>query len=312
MAASILEARASNPAAWLWRIATRSIGAGAVRAAAFSPRGDTVVSAGPSGLSRWAEAKGWTTMGAPPPTVGRAVRGLVWSRGEGPLFFGDGALAGKLSATGAYEVWSVPDRDACFLGAHLDEDGTVTLVGERPARAGSAPSGPTVGVIAQISGGRLSVLSDASACVRLRAATRLSRGPVIACGDHGALVRLELGATEHLGSVCAGHLTAIAAVADGGALTVGAGGHALSVSARLQAQLEAVQTTRDLLCLAIAEDGGAWAGAAQARLLRRSGGSWVRMSGDLGVAASVVTIWASTRRVRAVCDDGTVIEGTLT
>jgi hypothetical protein len=112
--------------------------------------------------------------------------------------------------------------------------------------------------------------------------------------------------------VCGGHLTAIVARDDGGALTVGAGGHALSVSPLFEAQLEAVQTTRDLSSLAISDDGAGWAGAAQARLLRRSSGSWVRMSGELGVNGKVIAVWAMTRKVRAVCDDGAVIEGTLT
>ncbi|MEO7113756.1 MAG: hypothetical protein ABI183_25175, partial [Polyangiaceae bacterium] len=74
-------------------------------------------------------------------------------------------------------------------------------------------------------------------------------------------------------------------------------------------QLEAVQTTRDLHSLAISEDGVVWAGAAQARILRRSADGWTRMSGEFGIASSVLAIWASPRLVRAVCDDGAVIEG---
>jgi hypothetical protein len=96
-----------------------------------------------------------------------------------------------------------------------------------------------------------------------------------------------------------------------GAVTVGAGGHALSLSPRLEAQLEAVQTTRDLLALTVSEDGAAWAGSAQARLLRRSATGWLRMSGDLGIAPNVVGVWAGESEVRAVCDDGAVIEGKL-
>ena len=79
----------------------------------------------------------------------------------------------------------------------------------------------------------------------------------------------------------------------------------------VNAHLEAVQTTRDLLALAIAEDGAAWAGAAQARLLRRTSGAWVRMSGDVGIAPAVISVWAAERLVRAVCDDGAIIEGRL-
>ncbi len=75
---------------------------------------------------------------------------------------------------------------------------------------------------------------------------------------------------------------------------------------------EAVQTTRDLLALDISPDGQAWAGSAQCRLLRRSNGSWVRMTGDLGVAnSSIIAVWAGPRSVRAIGDDGVVIEGRL-
>jgi hypothetical protein len=124
-------------------------------------------------------------------------------------------------------------------------------------------------------------------------------------------VRLELGVAEHVGSVCGGHLSAIEALDDGGAVTVGVGGHALYVTPHLDAHLEAVQTTRDLLALTIAEDGSAWAGAAQARLLRRTSGAWVRMSGEVGISPAVVGISAHARLVRAVCDDGAIIEGRL-
>jgi hypothetical protein len=56
----------------------------------------------------------------------------------------------------------------------------------------------------------------------------------------------------------------------------------------------------------------AWAGSAQARLLRRTptaGASWVRMSGELGLQSSVVALWVTPRAVRAICDDGAVVEG---
>jgi hypothetical protein len=140
---------------------------------------------------------------------------------------------------------------------------------------------------------------------------------VVACGDLGAIVRLEMGVPEHVGSICGGHLHAIATLGEAGAgaggaagaVTVGAGGHALSLSSTLTAQLEAVQTTRDLLALAVDPTGVAWSGSAQARLLRRTAGSWVRMSGELGLQSSVVALWATARTVRAICDDGAVIEG---
>ena len=228
------------------------------------------------------------------------------------LLFGAQSLAVRLSASGAHEAWGIPDRDITFLGACVEDSGVTTLVGERQTRGSNRPqSANTVGAVAQFVGDRLNLVSDAPACPRLRGTTRLRGGTYLACGDWGALVRLELGVAEHVGSVCGGHLSSIEATDDGGAVTVGVGGHALYITPRLEGQLEAVQTTRDLLALTIAEDGAAWAGAAQARLLRRTGGAWVRMSGDVGIAPSIVAIWAATRVVRAVCDDGAIIEGRL-
>jgi hypothetical protein len=134
---------------------------------------------------------------------------------------------------------------------------------------------------------------------------------LLACGDWGTLARIELGVVDHVGSVCGGHLNAIHALPDGGAVTVGVGGHALYITSRLEAQLEAVQTTRDLGALTVGEDGAAWAGSAQARLLRRTGSGWLRMSGEVGITPNIVSIHAAARLVRAICDDGAVIEGRL-
>jgi serine/threonine protein kinase len=305
------EAQSANPAAWRWRVKTPSVAPGALRAAAFSDQGDVVMAIGPKGLARW-ESRGWTALPLPHGLDARLVRGLHWGRASGVVLYGERAFAARVDRNGALETFAVPDREVTFLGAFGDDDGTSTFVGDRPVRQAlkTAPW-PTMGIIAQVQGGKLTLLADAPKSARLRATTRLRSGTLLACGDWGALVRLELGVPEHVGAVCAGHLTAIAACANGGALTVGAGGHALSISPRFDAQLEAVQTTRDLLSLAIGEDGAAWAGAAQSRVLRRSGGSWVRMSGEVGVTAAVVAVWANAREVRAICDDGAVIEGVL-
>jgi eukaryotic-like serine/threonine-protein kinase len=306
------DAQLANPAAWTWRVCAQPLRAGAARVAAFEPAGSSAVAIGPTGLVRW-EGASWSNVS---PSLGidaKAVRGVLWLRGTELLLFGARGLVARVLLGAGIETWNVPDREVTFLGAHADDNGTITLVGERPARravrAGAQAS--TMGTIAQFARGKLTLLSDASSCARLRAVTRVRAGAILACGDSGALVRLELGVPEPVGSICAGHLQAIAALDDGGALTIGAGGHALSLSPRLEAQLEAVQTTRDLLALALDPTGAAWAGSAQARLLRRTGGSWVRMSGEIGIPSSVVAMWAAPRTVRAICDDGAVIEGTV-
>ena len=305
------DSAAANPAAWSWIVASPPVQPASVRAAVFDANGESIVAVGPNGLARF-ERGAWASLSAPPSTDLRQVRGLRRLPGGDFLLFGSSSLAVRLSARGAHDAWGIPDRDITFHGACTEESGVTTLVGERPSRGSNRPQGAnTIGAVAQFIGDRLSLVSDAAACTRLRGTTRLRGGTYVACGDWGALVRLELGVAEHVGSVCGGHLLSIEAMEDGGAATVGVGGHALTLTPRLEAHLEAVQTTRDLLALTIAEDGAAWAGAAQARLLRRTGGAWVRMSGDVGIAPAVVAVWAAARLVRAICDDGAIIEGRL-
>jgi eukaryotic-like serine/threonine-protein kinase len=306
---------AANPAAWTWQIVTRSLAPGTVRAAAFAPSGDVVLGAGQSGMVRW-DRGAWTglSVSAAAAADSGAVRAVHWLRDQDALMVGEHGLALQVNAAGAVEAWSIPDRELTFLGAHVDEGaGVITLVGERPARSNQPRSVPgnTIGIMAQLFGGRLTLVAEAPTCTRLRGATRLTTGTLVACGDWGTLVRLEMGVAEHVGSICGGHLHAVSALSDGGAVTIGVGGHALYINARLEAQLEAVQTTRDLHALAVADDGSTWAGSAQARMMRRTATGWLRMSGDVGITPNVVAIWASARLVRAVCDDGAVIEGRL-
>jgi hypothetical protein len=292
-------------------VVTRSLSPGTVRAAAFAPNGELGIAAGPNGAAKW-ERGLWAGLNLPPVVDVRNVRGVHWAN-KGALLLGEQGLVVRITPNGNVEPWPVPDRELTFHGAHVDDIGTVTLVGERPARPNQPRTAPgsTIGVLAQMSNERLTLVADAPSCTRLRGATRLMGGAVVACGEWGALVRLEMGVAEGIGPICGGHLHAIMAVADGGAVTVGVGGHALYVNGRLEAQLEAVQTTRDLYALTLSDDGAGWAGSAQARVLRRTSTGWLRMSGDVGITPNVVAIWASARLVRAICDDGAVIEGKL-
>jgi serine/threonine-protein kinase len=299
--------RLANPAAWYWRIRQPAVSPGFTTAAVFDVTGEGAYGCGPGGLLRW-QGQGWKpALKSPPDPAG--VRGLA-RLGDGEcLAFGAHGFVARIRANGEIEPWTVPEREATFHAAHVDDAGTVTLVGERAQRAGAQDA--TVAILAQFVRGKLTLVSEASGCAGLRGVTRLASGALIACGTWGSLVRLELGVTQSAGAICAGHLLAVAPLPGGGAVTVGAGGHALSLSPALVAQLEAVQTTRHLLSLTVDPDGVAWAGSAQARLMRRHAGSWVRMSGELGIPSAVVTVSAAPQSVRAVCDDGTVIEGAV-
>lgn len=308
----VAEIQAANPAAWAWSVLTQPLGPGSIRAAVFHPSGDAAIAMTSSGLARWDRGL-WIPISLPGHVQRTAVRGVRWLSDASVLMFGDGGLVGRIAQNGAAALWRVPDPEITFLGALTEMNGTTTLVGERPYRGNVARSvpGASAGVVTQFSGDRVTIVSDAVQTARLRGVTRLAGGALVACGDWGAIVRIELGVVEHVGAICGGHLSCIAAMSDGGAVTVGVGGHALWLSPKLEAQLEAVQTTRDLLSLATTDDGQAWAGSAQARLLRRSNGSWVRMSGDIGVSSSMIAIHAQSRSVRAIGDDGAVVEGRI-
>jgi serine/threonine protein kinase len=296
---TIPEVRASSPAAWEWTMLTAPLAPSSVKAAVWSVGGDAAMAVTSSGLLRWGSGAWIPT--APPANVPiGAIRGIRRLRDGSLLVFGERGVAARFMPGGPIAILRVPDPEITFHGALAEDNGTTTLVGERPYR-GNAPrsvSGGTAGVVVH--------------CTRLRAVARLSGGQLVACGDLGALVRIERGAVEHLGAICNGNLLAIAPMPDGGAVTVGSGGHALSLSANLEHKLEAVQTTRDVMCVATTPDGQAWAGSAAARLLRRTtlpSPSWKRMSTDMGVTSNMIAVCVGPRSIRAIGDDGAVVEG---
>lgn len=302
----------SNPALWTWRVATQPVKPDVIRGASMHDDGTSIVAIGPAGLARW-ERSQWFGVSLPAGFDPRRARGVRQAPGGELVIFGENGLALRLAKNGAHAVLGSADADANFFDALVEPDGTVTLVGERPSRSSVTRTTFTdrVGLFAQYQGSRLALVADAAPSGRLRAVTRTTTGMVVSCGDRGSLVRLHNGAAEFIGTICTGDLFALAALPGGGATAVGAGGHALTLSPSFEAKLEAVQTTRDLLCVAVSAEGTCWAGAQAARLVRRTGESWVRMCGDLGVSADVVSLWCGPRSVRAACTDGSVIEGQL-
>ena len=302
----------SSPAAWVWRISTRPLGANVVRAATFATDGSSAVGVGPGGLARW-DRGAWIGITLPSTIDVRVIRGIRRLRGGDLVLVGDHATAMRIAPSGKHETWNLPSRDMIVHGSYVDERaGVCTFVGERPSRAmvprgSNAPT--TTGSVVQLTDSRITFAADVPGTQRLRAVTRILSGTLIAVGDSGAVARVEAGTAELVRNVCAGNLLAIEPMADGGAVTVGAGGHALYITPRLEAHLEAVQTTKDLHSVTVSEDGAVWAGASQSRVLRRTGESWTRMSGEFGLASSVIAVWAGARLVRAICDDGAVIEG---
>lgn len=147
---------------------------------------------------------------------------------------------------------------------------------------------------------------------------RLTGGALILCGTQGALLEVSGGEARPIPWGRTGHLYAVAAALDGGAFTVGSGGHALRISppaalpglsAPPSATLEAVQTTRDLTSVVLDDEGTAWAVGGQARLLQRRQSVWMRIPLDPAAEGRLVAVRPRRDGITVLVENGTVLEG---
>jgi serine/threonine protein kinase len=273
--------------------------------------GGGVAALSQAGLLVW-ERGLWQGVALPPEIDPRLLRGVTWLEGNELLLYGDQGFVAVLSPRGTALVLHSGLAGTKLHHARVFPDGDIWLTGEMPFRGSVSRTiqSATSGVVMRLSMRRVEAILEAPGVSRLSDVARLG-AETIACGDRGALVRCEADRAELLSNVCHGDLHAISALPDATAVTVGAGGHALHVTHRRDGILEAVQTTRALLALSVSPEGSAWAGAANARLLRRSNGSWLRMSGDLPSQGNVIALAAHEATVRAVLDDGVLVEGRI-
>jgi hypothetical protein len=219
------------------------------------------------------------------------------------LVFGDEGTIAVVSSSDEVRPWPNADHDLDLWGAAVDGRGVV-LVGTRRSRS--------VGVCVEAAFGRPPLPArTVDSAPTLRAVARLVGGALLACGDDGALVRLDVATHAVIPWERTGHLSAIAARGDGGALVVGTGGHALSISPALQVKLEAVQTTHDLCSVTIGPGGSAWAGATGGRLLKRRGATWERIRVDIELAddAGILLAQSVGDAVLVVASDGQMLQG---
>jgi serine/threonine-protein kinase len=273
-----------------------------LRKATVSPDGRAAFALGAAGLYRWA-GSAWSVVALPRWLEPKILRGMVLFPDTSLLVFGDEGTIAVVSPSDEVRPWPNADHDLDLWGAAVDGRG-VTLVGTRRSRS--------VGVCVEAAFGRPPLPARTiDSAPTLRAATRLAGGALIACGDDGALVRLDVATHAAIPWERSGHLTAIAPRPDGGAYVVGTGGHALSISPQLQVKLEAVQTTHDLCSVAIGSDGSAWAGASDRRLLRRRSSTWERVRVDAPIAEQTGILFAQPVGdwLLAVASDGQMLQG---
>lgn len=298
---------ASRAAALGWRRITSPLTPDAFRAIAVAPAGGRAVGLGPRGPAQWRRGH-WTPLELPAPLDPRAIGAAAWLddrlvlAGASPLVV---FLQGDLTPA----TWRLGSAAATFHGVFADDDGIV-LAGERTTESG------TVGVVAELpfAASRSPVAArawptvDVPGCGSLRAVTRLG-GAILACGDAGALVVARPGEPPRAVHVCKVPLMALLPLPDGTAVTVGGGGFVYRVQPTLEVELEAMQTTKDLLSLAQGGDRTLWCAGSAGRVLRREGRSWKRVGVD-GATTRVRALHASGHRLLAFCDDGAVFEGT--
>jgi serine/threonine protein kinase len=280
------------------RVLHPSPGERSVRGALVGADG-SMIAVGPTGFCRWDGAR-WTDLPLPAGIEPRAVRGMARTWDHRVVVVGDRGLAAALAASGLPEPLTTPLTDLCFHGAWCERDGSVVLVGERISRP--------AGALVHASVGEPPRIRYVDWTPRLRSICRLRDGTMVACGDAGALLRVEPTGYTPIPWERTGHLFAISARPEGGASVVGTGGHALSVSDRFAVQLEAVQTTRDLLAVTIGADGAMWAAAAAGRVLRRNRGVWERIPTDPSISCRFVVIGPTNSGLVALGEDGVVIE----
>lgn len=278
-----------------------------LRAAAFALEERAVYAIGLNGLYRCHRGS-WASLPLPGSIDIRSVRGVAVRREGEVLLFGDSGLALVLDAKGGVRPLAGVDGEFNWLGA-FTEDGDWVLAGERRTRA--------VGVVAEV-GNHAAHVHTLQGTTRLHDVTRLASGSLLACGVHGDLVHITPGGGVQVPWGRTGHLLSIARTNNGGAYTVGSGGHALAVTPRtaigpdaspdLVATLEAVQTTRDIVCVRLEPDGTPWAVGQAARLLRRKSGVWTRIPLE-GTSAHLIALHPFDSVVTVLAEDGMLLEG---
>lgn len=293
----------SDLRAWSFRVVTPGNPGAHVRDATFADDLHDAMTLGNAGLVQWSPS-GWSTVPLPIGMNPNELRAMCRMPNGTHVVAGDGGLLAFLPNRhdGMWDVRRYPDPDVVFHAVSASPSGHVVF-----AAGARASRGTGIMVEAMATGFRRTF--EIPDHLALRGITYLDDRVSYACGDGGGLVRVDDAGLARLAWERSGHLRSIVATAQY-VFAVGTGGHALAIGPRTE--IEKVSTTQDLLGVAIATDGAAWACSANARVLRRDNTrAWRRIPADLPVTRNLVRIAPRHDRVLLVAEDATVIEGVL-
>jgi hypothetical protein len=277
----------------------------------FDAGGDGIFAVGTGACFRFASGA-WSRVSLARGVEPSSIRGVF--RGErADLYVSGQGFAARLRVDEPTEVEWLPVESSATLVAGAYDRERVVFVGWS-----SSGHGLLVEVGAR-AGARGPVAHRLRLVPRPRAVACLEGGLVLVCGEQGALVTVDAdGGEREVTWGRTGHLYSAVATSDGGAFVVGSGGHALRVTrpssvlgppssqALPLATLEAVQTTRDLFSVSLDEVENPWAVGANARLLQRRNGTWMRVAVELAGESKLLAARIRAGVTTVVAEDGAV------
>jgi serine/threonine-protein kinase len=271
-------------------------------AGAFASDGRAAFALGRFGLMR-SEGGGWSPHPFPAGLDVSRLRGVLALPQGGLLLYGEqGQLLGR-NLDGSFSSWAQEPGLLWHNASFSPNPAEILLVGEQIDSGAS--------VIGLLRPGQPLLRRVLDNTHRILAATRLLSGGLLLCGEGGELLHLGNGPAEPVNWGRTGHLMALLATPEGGAYVVGSGGHALRLSGSLEARLEPVQTTRDLLVLGLGPGGVPWAGGDDARLLRRSAEGWIRVALPASLQGRILALHPGPESLCVLFEDGQIAEGTV-
>lgn len=174
---------------------------GALHRAVMAVEGDQVrgFALGTSGLYRL-ERGGWSVVPLPRTVDPASLAAMALLPMQGVVVCGDRGALWAVSAGGEVEPWAIGSADIDWRGVLVEPSGVVLVGGERASGCGVCIDAPF---------GRTPTSKRVPSAATLRSVARLRSGALVACGDGGALARIDVPAPAPVPWAQSGHLTAI-------------------------------------------------------------------------------------------------------